>query len=84
MPPPGTPSVRSVPISVVVNSGLNVNADTGKTSGHTTAVGEHNVTVTVSNLSNSTASGHHYRTHKAPAESAYTVTPVRFAWVVKV
>ncbi|NDB66327.1 MAG: hypothetical protein EB168_11785, partial [Euryarchaeota archaeon] len=34
-------------------SGLNVNADTGEISGHTTAVGEHNVTVTASNLSGS-------------------------------
>ena len=34
-------------------SGLSVNADTGEISGHTTAIGDHNVTVTASNLSGS-------------------------------
>ena len=34
-------------------SGLSVNPDTGEISGHTTAIGDHNVTVTASNLSGS-------------------------------
>ena len=34
-------------------TGLSVNPDTGEISGHTTAIGDHNVTVTASNLSGS-------------------------------
>ena len=34
-------------------SGLSVNPDTGEISGHTTAIGDHNVTITASNLSGS-------------------------------
>ena len=34
-------------------TGLSVNPDTGEISGHTTAVGDHNITVTASNLSGS-------------------------------
>ena len=57
MVPHGTPSVRLITPPAFSASGLptrlSVNPDTGEISGHTTAIGDHNVTVTASNLSGS-------------------------------
>ena len=57
-------------------TGLSVNPDTGEISGHTTAVGDHNITVTASNLSGSDSKVVTLTVGptKPLLESAYTVT----------
>ena len=57
-------------------SGLSVNPDTGEISGHTTSAGDHNVTVTASNLSGSDSKVITLTVNAAKPlmETAYTVT----------